>query len=121
MAEYEKYLVESGHPKELVAMAKEILKLRSMLWLSHGHKRVYGDDGEMQCGDCAFKYGFYDWKRTPIDEIKAKIFQANLNALGSLKNIKKEYDYDVEKEFTENLKDFNKIINYYIEKLKTTI
>ena len=81
MAEYERYLNEPGHSLELVALAKEILKLRSMLWLSHGHKGMYGDDGEMQCGECIHEYGFWDWKRTDIDEIQSKIAEANMKKL----------------------------------------
>ena len=78
MADYEKYLEESGHPQRIVDLAKEILILRKMLWLNHGHKGMYGDDGEMQCSECVHKYGFYDWKRTDIHEIESKIFQAAL-------------------------------------------
>ena len=59
-------------------LTKEILTLRRMLWLNHGHKGMYGDDGEMQCGECLIEYGFYDWKRTSIDEIEAKIGEAKL-------------------------------------------
>lgn len=78
MANYEKYLTEMGHSGDLVAMADEILKLRQMLWQSHGHTGQYGDDGELQCAQCAQEYGFWDWKRTPIDEIQSKITEANM-------------------------------------------
>lgn len=79
MAEYEKYLVDkSKHPQEIVALAEEILKLRYMLWISHGHKGIYGDDGEMQCGECIHEYGFWDWKRTDINEMESKIQKGNL-------------------------------------------
>ena len=81
MAEYEKYLTETGHSDEIVALAMEIQQLRKMLWLDHGHKGQYGDDGEMQCGACAMEYGFYDWKRTPIGEIEAKITEAGMRKL----------------------------------------
>jgi cell division protein FtsB len=30
----------------------EIDYIRKFLWLNHGHKSVYGDDGEMQCSAC---------------------------------------------------------------------
>lgn len=52
--------------------------LRRMLWLNHGHKGMYGDDGEMQCGECMSEYGFWDWKRTSIKEIESKIAKVNL-------------------------------------------
>lgn len=40
--------------------------LRRELWLSHGHFNAlyYGDDGEMQCGEC-----YIDYKRQPVAEI----------------------------------------------------
>jgi len=91
MATYEKYLKEKTHPEEIVDLAREILELRKMLWLGHGHKGIYGDDGEMQCGECMTEYGFYDWRREPIEEIKSKIEATNLKRLlerakGSNKN-----------------------------------
>ena len=85
MADYERYLNESGHPARIVALAKEILKLRQMLWRSHGHKGMYGDDGEMQCGECAKEYGFWDWKRTDINEVESKIQTANLKKFSEKK------------------------------------
>ena len=79
MADYENCLNDRKeyHPLA-VSLAEEISILRRMLWLGHGHKGMYGDDGEMQCGECASEYGFWDWKRTPINEIQSKITKANL-------------------------------------------
>lgn len=80
MADYEQYL-EGGRAlfaSEATALAKEILTLRKLLWLNHGHKGMYGDDGEMQCGECMQEFGFWDWKRTPINEIESKIQIGNL-------------------------------------------
>lgn len=85
MADYLKYLNDPDYPEDTVAMANEILTLRRMLWLRHGHTGMYGDDGEMQCGECAHEYGFWDWKRTPIDEIESKILAANLKKLANAK------------------------------------
>jgi len=45
------------------------LELRRMMWLSHGHLGLYGDDGEMQCGEC-LKYGCWDYKRTPLENVR---------------------------------------------------
>lgn len=41
------------------------LKYRQQLWLSHGHKGLYGDDGEMQCQECQ-PYGVTDYKRDAL-------------------------------------------------------
>ncbi len=41
-------------------------RLREYLWLSHGHQGVYGDDGEMQCSECA---PVWDYKRAPLAEV----------------------------------------------------
>lgn len=43
-------------------------RIRVYLWLSHGHKGVYGDDGEMQCGEC-LPFGAYDYKREPLGKL----------------------------------------------------
>ena len=86
-AAYIKYLDKSlhPHPSDIVALAQEILKLRTMLWLSHGHTTGrYGDDGELQCSECLHEYGFYDWKRTDITEIEEKIAKANMKKLANM-------------------------------------
>lgn len=93
MANYEKYLSDNWClkdicPKDLFNLAKEILKLRQMLWINHGHKGIYGDDGEMQCSECIKKYGFWDWKRTDIDIIESKIQQANMLEMSIQKTTK---------------------------------
>ncbi len=62
---------------------EEIMALRRLLWLSHGHKELYGDDGEMQCSECMDKYGFGDWKRTSVSEISRKIVAANIRELAN--------------------------------------
>lgn len=41
-------------------------QLREYLWLSHGHQGVYGDDGEMQCDQCA---PVWDYKRAPLADV----------------------------------------------------
>lgn len=50
------------------AAPQEEQRIRQYLWLSHGHQGVYGDDGEMQCGECA-RFGEYDYKRAPISAL----------------------------------------------------
>ena len=44
-------------------------EFRRIMWLSHGHHDIYGDDGEMQCGECR-QYGCWDYKRAPLDEVR---------------------------------------------------
>ena len=46
----------------------ELLQLRLLLWLTHGHSgpALYGDDGEMQCSSG----GYCDFKRATLDEIR---------------------------------------------------
>lgn len=58
--------------------------LREFLWNVHGHQGRYGDDGEMQCTECA-RFGVTDYKRQPIQDvintaIKARA-EVNLAAL----------------------------------------
>ncbi len=40
-------------------------ELRKLLWLHHGCKNLYGDDGELQCAKCGL-----DFKRDQIETIK---------------------------------------------------
>jgi len=66
--------------EKIKSLQDDIETLRSLLWLGHGHTGQYGDDGEMQCAECFQKYGFWDWKRTPIQEIAQKIKYGNLRS-----------------------------------------
>jgi hypothetical protein len=43
-------------------------ELRHYLWLGHGHRGMYGDDGEMQCIECA-RFGLSDYKRKPLADV----------------------------------------------------
>lgn len=53
------------------ARRREIeMKYRTKLFFSHGHRGMYVDDGELQCGEC-MHYGFYDYKREPLTKIEA--------------------------------------------------
>jgi hypothetical protein len=47
--------------------------LRIYLWLSHGHKFQYGDDGEMQCAECR---SMQDYKRAPLADV---VWQARVS------------------------------------------
>lgn len=47
---------------KLRKLESENLAFRKALWLLHGHVGIYGDDGEMQCGEC-IKFGEPDYKR----------------------------------------------------------
>lgn len=50
--------------------------LRRLLWLNHGHIGLYGDDGEMQCGQCGI-----DFVRFSVPEIDAAFEQRGMHAL----------------------------------------
>ncbi len=50
---------------QLAEAQKENQILRQMIWLSHGHAGLYGDDGEMQCNIPPL----CDFKRDPIEQI----------------------------------------------------
>ena len=53
---------------QLDRLAAERETLRYLLWLHHGHDRLYGDDGEMQCSQCGM-----DFKRAPIALIQERL------------------------------------------------
>lgn len=42
----------------ITKLSKDEKTLRRMLWLRHGcsHSSLYGDDDEMQCGDCGIDF-----------------------------------------------------------------
>lgn len=44
-------------------------EVRHLMWTHHGHAGIYGDDGEMQCGECA-KYGCWDYRNAPLGEVR---------------------------------------------------
>ena len=56
-------------------------ELRTLMWIHHGHTGIYGDDGEMQCGECA-KYGCNDYRNAPISEVR-KAYQMAKFALAA--------------------------------------
>lgn len=56
-------------------------KYRIHLWLSHGHKGMYGDDGEMQCYSCAKDGNSGDYLRCPLDEAERMHTLAELELL----------------------------------------
>jgi hypothetical protein len=51
------------------------LAARYILWSSHGHDGLYGDDGEMQCVKCA-PYGLTDYKREPLTKVRLVALRA---------------------------------------------
>jgi len=44
------------------------MTVRREWWFNHGHSGLYGDDGEMQCPDCA-RYGCWDYLRQDFQEL----------------------------------------------------
>jgi hypothetical protein len=57
-------------------MTDEELTLRKLLWIRHGCSGLYGDDGEMQCGQCLI-----DFKREPAADIEARFQQIGMEKL----------------------------------------
>ena len=60
------------------------IKIRSYLWLSHGHTGQYGDDGEMQCCAC-IPYGGVDFKRASYEDIFKWLAAIGLEKLATLR------------------------------------
>lgn len=58
-------------------------KYRKELWLNHGHRGIYGDDGEMQCIEC-HPYGTTDYKRDPLGKVEHAAFLARIVRLGQI-------------------------------------
>ena len=56
----------------LVSTAEQVE--RKWMWQSHGHDGIYGDDGEMQCGEC-----HVDYKREPIEVVTAAYQKARMD------------------------------------------
>lgn len=48
-------------------------ELRQLLWLRHGCQGLYGDDGEMQCGQCML-----DFKRDSVEKISQRFTEQGL-------------------------------------------
>ena len=54
---------------ELLELTRtENFQLRRLLFAAHNDGTAYGDDGEMQCTDCA-AWGIVDYKRAPLGEV----------------------------------------------------
>ena len=51
-------------------------KLRKLLWLRHGCKGLYGDDGEMQCNKCMI-----DFKRHSVEVIEDRFYSMGAHLL----------------------------------------
>ena len=64
-------LASPGLPSKL----SNEFELRKYLWLTHGHKGTYGDDGEMQCQEC-MRFGLWDYKREPLEKVVRVAIQA---------------------------------------------
>lgn len=75
--EYTESLLNWGEdPEKYIETYKQVyeklhnenLILRKLLWLNHGCYALYGDDGEMQCGQCIM-----DFKRDSIERIEEQL------------------------------------------------
>jgi len=62
---------------ENTVLQTELKQVREFLWLNHGHDGIYGDDGEMQCGQCM---PHWDYKREDIQPLMG-IFLFQIDAL----------------------------------------
>lgn len=51
------------------ALKESEREVRHLLWTTHGHSGIYGDDGEMQCAKCAW-HGCWDYKNAPLEEVR---------------------------------------------------
>jgi hypothetical protein len=62
---------------EIERLKAEVDGMKRLLWLRHGCSTaaLYGDDGEMQCGNCGA-----DFKRDSADTIKARFQFQNQRA-----------------------------------------
>lgn len=60
---------ESALSAQNEEMKGQELELRRMMWLGHGHRGIYGDDGEMQCSECA-RFGCWDYLRSPLEDVR---------------------------------------------------
>lgn len=60
--------------------------LRYLLWIRHGCEGLYGDDGEMQCGDCLI-----DFKRMPVKDIEFRFQQIGLQKWAEKQLVNQQY------------------------------
>jgi hypothetical protein len=64
----DKYRLPNALMDEMEKMKADMKLLRRLLWLNHGCIGLYGDDGEMQCGQCLI-----DFKRDDPQLIERKL------------------------------------------------
>ena len=50
----------------IAELINDEMEIRRALWSQHGHFGIYGDDDEMQCGECK---PARDFKREPVIEL----------------------------------------------------
>ena len=60
------------------SMEEDVVILRKFMWVNHGCSphALYGDDGEMQCGNCLL-----DFKRMPIKELNKSIVKERIKRM----------------------------------------
>jgi hypothetical protein len=51
---------------EIDRLKAEVLTIRKLLWVGHGHRGLYGDDGELQCAQCS---PAYDYKNGRLEDV----------------------------------------------------
>lgn len=70
-----------GRETERYCLEQEV---RHLMWIHHGHQGIYGDDGEMQCGECS-KYGCWDYRNAPLAEVREAYQMARFERMSSPK------------------------------------
>jgi len=67
-----KWLTELEQRAETAEQQRDKVELeyRRLMWLSHGHNGMYGDDGEMRCAECMIYGATWDYRRDPLDRVE---------------------------------------------------
>jgi hypothetical protein len=74
--------MSKGYPLQTIEdQEAEIDALKRLLWLRHGCpvSSLYGDDGEMQCGQCGI-----DFKRSTAGQIEGSFIRINYPKMAEL-------------------------------------
>lgn len=76
-SQYEELCSAFAAKAERIAELEGIeVKYRCLLWLTHGHDGLYGDDGEMQCGKCVA-----DFKRGDLTNLESLVSKLNMERI----------------------------------------
>lgn len=76
---------------QLIPQSTELL-IRMFLWQGHGHEGIYGDDGEMQCGQCGCDYK-RDTLHACVEKARVAALETGLKRLAASGPSRPEPDY----------------------------